>query len=247
DVEEVIALTRQLHRRLDFREPQHLAAVELAEVDSFRDVAVRLGPVLADLEHQPRHEFEFALAQQIANPEQQAGTLLGRGPAPAFKRLERRVHRGLHMLFAGLLMQANQLRRLCRINGLNLVLRLDALSADDQVVLTAELAADFLDGSAHLARIFFLREIHHRFVDERPFVELNSRAAGGFNGCHKCTSIGYGCYGDQYGTPNFSTLDGYQPGTMPVLQGVQTAARSTGSNLAVKCRRNGASYDSFRP
>jgi hypothetical protein len=70
------------------------------------------------------------------------------------------------VLFAGLLMDSNYLRRLRGIQGLDFVGRLDALAADDEVILAAELSADSFDGGAHLARVVFFREIEKWFIDE---------------------------------------------------------------------------------
>jgi hypothetical protein len=67
-------------------------------------------------------------------------------------------------------MDSNYLRRLRGIQGLDFVGGLDALAADDQVILAPELAADSLDGGAHLAGVVFFREIEKRLVDEGALV-----------------------------------------------------------------------------
>jgi hypothetical protein len=59
------------------------------------------------------------------------------------KAFERGLHGGLDVFFAGLLMNSDDLRRLRGIQRLDLVGGLDALAADDEVILAAELAADF--------------------------------------------------------------------------------------------------------
>ena len=74
------------------------------------------------------------------------------------------------MVFAGFLVQADNLRRLGGINGLDLVRGLDALAADDEVILASELGAHFLNGGAHLAGVFFLAEINQRLVHEQAFM-----------------------------------------------------------------------------
>ena len=82
NIEKPVAFTRQLDYRLRFRKAQRFAAVQFTEIDGLGNVAVGLGPVLADLKNQPRHEFELALAQQVANPKYEAGTFLNGGPTP---------------------------------------------------------------------------------------------------------------------------------------------------------------------
>ena len=110
NVHQRVALAGQLDRRLRLGEAQRFARVELAEVDGLGDVGVGLGPVLADFEDQPRHVFHLALAHQVADAEQQAGALFDRGAAPGFEGLQRGLHGGLNVLFAGFLMDADDLR-----------------------------------------------------------------------------------------------------------------------------------------
>src|SRR5262249_18113945 len=68
-VERVVPLPGQLPDGLGLREAQRFAGIEPAEVDGLGDVAVGLGPVLADFEHQPRHKFILAFSQQVAHAE----------------------------------------------------------------------------------------------------------------------------------------------------------------------------------
>ena len=100
------------------------------------------------------------------------------------KGFERGLHRWLYVLFAGLLVDAHDLRRLRRVQGLDLVGGLDALAADDQVILAAELAADFRDGGAHAAGILFVAEIIEGLGDEWSLMQGRSRPDGGFKRCH---------------------------------------------------------------
>ena len=139
-----------------FGEAQGFAGVELAEVDGLGDVGVGFGPVLADFEDQPGHVIHFALAQQVGGAEQQAGALFDGSVLPGIEGFQRGGHGRLDVFFAGLLMDSDNLRRLRGIQGLDLVGGLDALAADDEVILAAELSADSLDGGAHLAGVVFV-------------------------------------------------------------------------------------------
>ncbi len=114
--------------------------------------------------------IRICVAQQVAHAKQQAGALFAGSPAPALKRVKGGLHGRFDMVFAGFLVQADNLRRLGGIDGLDLVRGLDALAADDEVILASELGAHFFDGGAHLAGIFFLAEINQRLVDERAFM-----------------------------------------------------------------------------
>ena len=109
-----VALARQLHRRFGFREAQSFAGVELAEIDGLGDIGVGLAPVLADFKNQPRHVFHFALAHQVGGAEQQAGALFDRSVVPGLEGFERGLHGRLDVLFAGLLMDSDNLRRAAR-------------------------------------------------------------------------------------------------------------------------------------
>ena len=164
--------------------------VVLTEVDGFGDIGVGLRPVLADFEDHPRAEFEFALAQQVGDVEQQAGAFLDRGALPVLKGTQSGLHGRFHVFFACFLVNADNFRRLRRIQRFDLVLRLNALAADDEIILAAQLAANLVDGSTHFAGIFFLAEIGERLIREWALMKANLWSCGGFNGCHKCTSKG---------------------------------------------------------
>jgi hypothetical protein len=82
------------------------------------------------------------------------------------------LHCGFDVLFAGLLMDADDLRRREGFSDLILSAGLDALAADDEVILAAELSAHAFDGGAHLAGVVFVAKIVKRFVDERALMAL---------------------------------------------------------------------------
>src|SRR6266550_4375273 len=187
-------LAGHLHRELSLGEPQCFTAVVFAKIDGLSDVCVRLCPILANLKYHPGAKLELALAQQIAYAEQKAGTLLEGCLAPGLKSRERGSHRGFHVLFSGFLVNAHDLRRLCRIERLNLVRRLHPSAANNQVILTPKLPSHFLNSGAHLACVFFLRKIGERLVYERSFMYTSLRTSRGFNGCHECTSERYESY-----------------------------------------------------
>jgi hypothetical protein len=82
-------------------------------------------------------------------------------------------------------MDSDDLRRLRGIQRLDLFGSLDALAADDEVILAAELAANALDGGAHLAGVVFVAEIVKGLVDKRALMGRGARPDGGFQGCHE--------------------------------------------------------------
>ena len=101
-----------------------------------------------------------------------------RGVLPRGEGGERGLHRGLDVLDAGLLMNADDLGRIRRIDRDDLVRGADVLAADDQVVFAAQLGADFCDCFAHAANVLRLAIIGDRLVDERPY----GGQSGGWHG-----------------------------------------------------------------
>jgi len=84
------------------------------------------------------------------------------------------------VLFARLLVNSDDLRRPRGVQGLDLVGSFDALAADDEVILAAELAANSFDSGAHLARVVFVAEIVKGLVDKRALMGGRARPDGGF-------------------------------------------------------------------
>ena len=72
-------------------QPDHLAGVELAEVDRLGDVAIGLGPGLAAFVDLPRGQLEAAVAHDRRRLDQDGGPVGGRGRRPG---RERRAGRG---------------------------------------------------------------------------------------------------------------------------------------------------------
>jgi len=78
------------------------------------------------------------------------------------------VKRGLHCLLcvlcAGLLMNANHLSGARGIYGADLAFGFDALTADGQVILAAQLDSDRGQRGLHLARVFRCLEVGKWFI-----------------------------------------------------------------------------------
>ena len=64
-----VALAWQLHGRLGLRKAQRLTRIVFTKVDGLGNVGIGFGPVLRNLEHQPRHVFELALAHHVSHAE----------------------------------------------------------------------------------------------------------------------------------------------------------------------------------
>ena len=122
DVAQEAALAGKLDDGFGLVEHQGLARVEFQEVDGFGGVGFGLVVVLADFEHQPGVEFELAPAQDIGGAEQHAGALFHGGVLPRLEGRERGLHGGLDVFEAGLLMNADDLGRIRRVDGDDLVL-----------------------------------------------------------------------------------------------------------------------------
>ena len=116
-------LAGQLHDGLGRVQHQRLARIEFQEVDGFGGVGFGFVVVLADFEHQPGVELELALADDVGGAEENAGALFDRGELPLLESGERGLHGGLHVLGAGLLMDADDLAGVRRIHGDDLLAR----------------------------------------------------------------------------------------------------------------------------
>ena len=137
-----IAFAGHLHGRFSSGKSESFTGIEFAEVDGLGNVGIGFGPVLADFENQPGHVIHFALAQPVGGAEQQARRALRRGcGSRSTKAFSAAFIAGLYVLFPRFLMNANDLRRARGVQGLDLVCSLDALAADDEVILAAELSA----------------------------------------------------------------------------------------------------------
>ena len=99
--------------------------------------------------------------------------------------IERGVHGGLDVIFAGLLMHAHHFGRLGWIDGLILSEVLMRLPPMIRSYSRPSLAAHFFDRGAHLAHVLFFGEIDERFILERTFVQADLHARRGFHGCHR--------------------------------------------------------------
>ena len=133
----MIDFTWQLHRGLCLAKPLRFARIEFAEVNGFGDVRVGLAPIFADFIDQPRHELELALPQNVSGAEQQGHALFQRSSAPVLIGLQRGLHGGLNVFFAGFLVNANNFRRASGIERSDLLRRLHPVTANDQVVLAS--------------------------------------------------------------------------------------------------------------
>ena len=95
------------------------------------------------------------------------------------------------MLFACFLVYTHNLRWFRGIDRLDFFGRLEPCAANDQVVLTSQLATHFVNRSAHPACIFCPAEIGQGFVCEWSLVQADLWGSWSFDSRHDCTS-GYG-------------------------------------------------------
>jgi hypothetical protein len=138
NVTQLVALSGKLDRRGGCVQAQRFARVELQEVDGLADVGVCLSPVLADFAGEPRAEFELAQADETGSAKEQGSALLRGGAAPRRKRSLCRSHCQLDVALVGALVDADHLGGPGGIDGDDLRLRLDPLSADDEIVFVPE-------------------------------------------------------------------------------------------------------------
>ena len=169
DITQGVAFAGKLHGWFGFGQVQGQASVELQEVDRLAGVGFGFVPVLADLQDHPGIELRLALADDVGCAEQQSGAFLHRHVLPRFERRERSLHGRLHVLDTGFLMHADDFGWPRGVEGPDFLGCAAALAADHQIVLAAQLAADFLDRRAHgvRVRVTFGAEIDNWFVGKR--------------------------------------------------------------------------------
>jgi hypothetical protein len=117
------------------------------------------------------------------------------------KRAQSGLDSGLDVFLPTFLVNRDHFRRLGGIDGTDLARGLDALAADDQVILAAQLATHFADGGAHLAHVVFFAEIDKRLILKRTFMKANLQTGWGFHGSHRRSFLGDRGIEKEYFTP----------------------------------------------
>ncbi len=84
--------------------------------------------------------------------------------APRIEGAERGRHGGIHLRRAGLLMHADDLRRTRRIDGANPLGGSQALAADDERVIAAEMHGHLIKSAAHGTRILGIVEVSEGLI-----------------------------------------------------------------------------------
>ena len=189
NVDQRVALAGHLHRQFGPRQAQRFAGIVFAEVDGLGDIGVGLGPVLADFEDQPRAEFELALAQQIANAEEQAGALFDRRLAPARKASSAACMAGSTCSLPAFWCSPTTCEGFAGLMDLILSLVWIRLPPMIKSYSRPSWPRTFSMAARICAGIFRLGEIGKRLIYERAFMQANLWAGRSFNGCHHCTSV----------------------------------------------------------
>jgi hypothetical protein len=145
----MVLLAGNLSQRLVGRITQHLATVELAEVDRFGSVAVGFGPGLCDFVNHPRRQLVFTLAHDRRHTEQQ-GCAIGCGRVlPRFESFRRFFDGAIRELFGGFVEASDYLRAICGIETFEEVAGFNSFAADYEWILASKFALHFRDRRAH--------------------------------------------------------------------------------------------------
>ena len=123
------------------RVTQHFPPIVLEEIDTLGDIAVGLGPALADLKNKQRVKLIAPLAHGLCRGEKQLGSFARRYARPDNKCALRCGYRIACLRNCGGLHSTNDLRRMRGINRGELLVGAHAFAADDQLVI--------LDVAAH--------------------------------------------------------------------------------------------------
>ena len=160
----MIVLALNLHQWLLARIAQHLARVELAEVNRLGSIAVRLSPTLPDFVNHPRGHLMLALAQDARSTKENLGSLGCRRVAPGLESLGGGFDSAPRQIRRSFLEATDNLSLSSRIDALEFSVRLDSLAAYDQRILAPQFSLDLLNRREHLTRVIFLTEIRKRLV-----------------------------------------------------------------------------------
>ena len=121
--------------------------------------------------------------------EEERDACFDRRARPRFEGKERGVHGELGVLGTGLLVKADELIGMGRIQRTDLALGPQALAADDEVVLAAKFSRNLVERGMHLASDFGGFEVVEGFIDELPLREAGSNLSGEGGGNHNKTSL----------------------------------------------------------
>ena len=160
----LIALAGQLHHGLRTGQTSHLPCVVFAEIDGLGDFGFRFGPGLTGLKDQPGIELELAFANDGGQTQRHADASFGRSFAPAGKVAPGQIDRPRGLFHGGFLQHAHHFIGTSGIDGGQFLIRADALTAQQQVVFTAQQRANLLLRRFHARAVFGRGEIGVRLV-----------------------------------------------------------------------------------
>ncbi len=172
DIDELVALALDRYHGLRLRVAQRFARVELEKVDRLGDVAVGLGPALANLVDEQRVVFETPRAQQLRCLEEVGGALRKRPLPPRLERASGGIDRLVCLLLRCSARQTDNLFGIGRIEGANLPFGFDLPPADHEGVMFAELLLHRGKRRAHGRGVGGVAEILHPFVLEGGYLEV---------------------------------------------------------------------------
>jgi len=145
---------------------QHLAAIELAEIDRLGDVGVGLSPALTDLVDHPGGQFEPAPPQFGRSLEQVVGALRGRHAAPGLERRVGALDRAIRQLDRRARHAPDDLLGVGRVDRVDRLVGRNPIAADDQRVGLAELGLDVGQRLPHGGGVLGRAEIGERLIAE---------------------------------------------------------------------------------
>ena len=143
---------------------QHVSRIELEEVDRLGGVAIGFGPGFRDFINHPGRQFVFARAHQFGNAKEQLCAFFRRNAFPRLKSLAGTFDGAIGQFLRRFVKASDDLRATGGIDAVDLSVGLDALAANHQGILPAELAVHLLERREHRVDVVRGDEISKWFV-----------------------------------------------------------------------------------
>src|SRR5262249_37244209 len=94
------------------------------------------------------------------------------------------LHGRFYMFFAGFLVNADNLRRLRRIERVDLLRRAHPVAAQDQVVFATQLATNAVEGRSHFPADVAAAEVSCRLISKKSARSMRGGVYRCSQGCH---------------------------------------------------------------
>ncbi len=183
NIHQLVSFALERHDGLRLGVTKCLARVELDEVDCLTNVAIGLGPALANFVNQERIVNKAPGPQQLGHLKKVGGALRERAMAPRFERASRRFNRFYRLLLRCGAGDADHFLGIGRIERPDLLLGFDFAPVDHERIMLSEVRFHRVERRYHCGGVRRIAEVFH------PFVSKGRDFERGLRGCRRHTII----------------------------------------------------------